>query len=195
VQTLAEQATVPTRETDDLFAELQARLEPQIRRFVRRLLSGSAVESAEDDIVQDVFISLYRNLHRIQPIENIRPYTFGIARKRCYTELRRQRRSHTDSPSLEVFEMIPDASVPHDEATHLLMLSLEVREAIDRLPELQRQTLILYTEEELSYVEIAQAMNTTVGTVKSRIHYAKRALRGLLKPATLDAIEGEFSHE
>jgi len=177
---------------NDTFAQVQALLEPDIRRFVRRLIGAS---DAVDDIVQDVFISLYRNLHRIQPIDNLRPYTFGIARKRCYSERRRWRRSREDLPDFEALEWLPDSASPPDEITHLLLLNLEVRGAIDRLPELQRQTLILYCEEELSYAAIAQVMNTTVGTVKSRIHYAKQALRGLLKPATLRAIEGELEHE
>ncbi len=177
---------------NDQFAEIQALLEPGIRRFVRRLIGPS---DAEDDILQDVFISLYRNMHRIQPIENLRPYTYGIARKRCYSELRRRRHNREELPDLAELEWVPDNGSLPDEITHLLLLTLEVREAINRLPELQRQTLILYCEEDLSYQEIAQVMHTTVGTVKSRIHYAKQALHGLLKPATLKAIEGELGYE
>jgi RNA polymerase sigma factor (sigma-70 family) len=66
-----------------------------------------------------------------------------------------------------------------------------VKEAIDRLPEMQRQTLILYSEEQLSYAEIAVAMDTSIGTVKSRLFHAKKLLRQMLRPETLQALENE----
>ena len=55
----------------DAFGELQAALEPPIRRFIRRLLG---YHEAEDDIVQTVFIALYRNTHRIDPVAHLRSY-------------------------------------------------------------------------------------------------------------------------
>ncbi|NWF68554.1 MAG: RNA polymerase sigma factor [Chloroflexi bacterium] len=89
----------------DAFQRLQAELEPQIRRFVRRILGDSR---AEDDVLQDMFVALYNNLDRIQPIENLRPYLYGIARNRCYSELRRERRyervSLDDEPDFEFDE-------------------------------------------------------------------------------------------
>ena len=55
-----------------------------------------------------------------------------------------------------------------------------VREAIDRLPEAQRQTVILHFEEDLIYEQTAAVMNVDVGTVKSRIHHARKSLRALV---------------
>jgi RNA polymerase sigma-70 factor (ECF subfamily) len=179
----------------DAFGLLQTQLEPQIRRFVRRLLGSS---DAEDDIIQDTFLALYENIDRIQPIENLRPYLFGIARNRCYSELRSQRRFDTvsvdDEPDIEfgTYTPVADDSTPPDEVTHWLLLHLEVQQAMDKLPELQRQVLIMYSEENLSYAEIAQIMNTSIGTVKSRLHYAKRALKSLLRWETVRTLEEEF---
>ena len=59
---------------------------------------------------------------------------------------------------------------------------------MDRLPELQRQTMILYCEEDLTYAQIAEAMTTDIGTVKSRIYYGRKNLRKLLKPEILEAL-------
>jgi RNA polymerase sigma-70 factor (ECF subfamily) len=181
---------------DEAFQQLQEELEPQIRRFVRRLIGSSF---AEDDIIQDTFIALYRNLDRIEPIEKLRPYLYGIARNRCYTELRSTRRmeavSIDDEPELDFGEtsiILADDASPPEEVTHWLMLHLEVQQAMSKLPELQRQVLVMYSEENLSYQEIAEIMNISVGTVKSRIFYAKRALRSLLRLETLKALEGEF---
>ena len=64
---------------------------------------------------------------------------------------------------------------------------------MERLPELQRQALILFSEEGLSYNEIAEAMDTSIGTVKSRLFHAKQGLRRLLRPDTLQALDVEFS--
>lgn len=175
------------------FAELRAQIEPSVRRFVRRLTGGS---DAEDDIIQDVFFALFRNLHRIEPIEKLRPYVFGIARRRCYDELRRHK---YDTVSLdeepddeEPYLAIASEDMPPDDVTHWLLLQLEVQQAMERLPEIQRQVLIMFSEENLSYQEIAEILETNVGTVKSRLHYAKRALRGMLRPATLEAIDAAF---
>jgi predicted DNA-binding protein YlxM (UPF0122 family) len=78
-----------------------------------------------------------------------------------------------------------------EDVTHWLLLKLEVDEAIDRLPAPQREVLLLYTEAELTYAEIAQALDISIGTVKSRIFHAKRTLRGLVKPHVLLAIQSE----
>ena len=56
-----------------------------------------------------------------------------------------------------------------EEVAHWLLLRLEVQAAMNKLPELQRQTLILHAEEGLAYQEIAEAMDTSIGTVKSRL--------------------------
>jgi RNA polymerase sigma-70 factor, ECF subfamily len=174
----------------DEFADLQRTLEPTVRRFIQRLIGTS---SAEDDIVQNVFIALYRNRHRIDLQGNIRPYLFGIVRNYCYDELRREKRTQgveLDGPSVdESIIGVSNAGNAQESSLHLKLLYDEVRQAIDRLPEIQRQLLILYCEEELSYAEIAEVMHTNIGTVKSRLFYAKRALRSLLKPRTLSAVE------
>jgi RNA polymerase sigma-70 factor, ECF subfamily len=171
------------------FADLQRELEPVVRRFIRRLIGLS---SAEDDIVQNVFLALYRHLHRIDR-ERIRPYLFGIVRNYCYDELRREKRTQgveLDAPNVdENIIGVSNAENAQETSLHVKLLYDEVRQAIDRLPEIQRQMLILYCEEELSYAEIAEVMHVSIGTIKSRLFYAKRALRSLLKPRTLSAID------
>jgi RNA polymerase sigma-70 factor (ECF subfamily) len=178
---------------DEAFGELQAELEPAARRFIRRLIGMS---DAEDDIVQDVFIALYRNLNRIEPVEKLRPYVFRMIRNRCYDELRRLGRFQAVSLDDEPLEAVASLQAPPEgqpeEVAYWLMLYVEVQEAMERLPELQRQALILYSEENLSYAEIADVMNCSVGTVKSRLYYAKKTLRQLVSVDTLAALDGEF---
>lgn len=178
----------------DAFGDLQTLLEAPIRRFVWRLLGTT---DAEDDIVQDSLIALYLNLDRIDPPENLRPYLFRIVRNRCYDLLRKRRRGEMLSLDDEPIEMWVSLNASSSEAgpeevTDWLLLHLEVQRAIDRLPELQRQTLILYSEENMTYQEIAEAMNCSIGTVKSRLFYAKRALRGLISAETLQVLDQVF---
>jgi RNA polymerase sigma-70 factor (ECF subfamily) len=180
----------------DAFAELQTRLESPMRRFIWRLIG---TQDAEDDIVQDSFIALYLNLDRIQPVENLRPYLFRIVRNRCYDLLRKKGRFEymsLDDEPVETFVSLHEAPMSGsqpEEVTHWLMIHMEVQQAMERLPELQRQTLILYSEENLAYAEIAEAMNCSVGTVKSRLFYAKKTLRQLISPETLKLLESEFN--
>ena len=192
----AESALLREARTGDnlAFDELQQRLEPPIRRFVRRLIG---VSHAEDDIVQDTFIALYKNMARIEPVENLRPYLFRIARNRCYDELRGLGRydevSLDDEPMTNwVSYNLEDDSPEPDDLVHWLFIYMEVQEAMERLPELQRQALILYMEQNLSYAEIAEAMDTTIGTIKSRLHHAKKTLRALLRPEIRELLEESF---
>jgi RNA polymerase sigma-70 factor (ECF subfamily) len=181
----------------EAFEQLQRALEPAVRRFVSRLIGDADLE---EDLVQVVFIALYQHIGRIDPPEHLRPYVYRMARNRCYDELRRQGRYRNVSLDEEAVEMhvsftsAGDAPT-HEDTAYWLLLHLEVREAMERLPELQRQALILYAEEGLSYAEIATAMDTSTGTIKSRIHHAKKSLRRLLRPETLHALDEAFRDE
>jgi RNA polymerase sigma factor (sigma-70 family) len=184
----------------EAFEQLHLRLEPPIRRFIRRLI-GNAEDC--DDLVQETFLSLYLNLHRIEPLSQLRAYTYQIARNACYSRLRKLKRR--DEVSIEEDEESPtgprlsfdlrDTGQAPEDVAHWLLLKLEVDEAIDRLPAAQREVLLLYTEGELTYAEIAQALDISIGTVKSRIFHAKRTLRGLVKPHVLLAIQAETGAE
>lgn len=180
---------------DVAFGALMLKLDAPVRRFVRRLLGAS---DAEDDIVQDAFFKLHRKLSRIEPEQGLRPYLFRIVRNCAYDELRTLR--HYDTVSLDdepietyaSFQHVSDNANSPEETAHWLLIQLEVQAAMDKLPELQRQTLILYSEEGLSYGEIAEVMNTTLGTIKSRLFHARKTLRQLLRPELLEALADEF---
>jgi RNA polymerase sigma-70 factor (ECF subfamily) len=180
----------------DAYSELQRLLEPDIRRYVRRKLYDPFTV---DDVLQETFLAFYRNLARIHPVENLRPYLFRIARNKCYDVLRRvQRRSEDVSLDDEPVRLSVSYTQAHrqpkpDDLTHWVLLQLEVEEAMQQLPDSQRETLSLYSEEQLTYAEIADIMACSIGTVKSRLYYAKKNLRGLLHPETLDVLDQEFS--
>ena len=173
------------------FDRLQETLDASVRRFVRRLVG---INEAEDDIVQDAFLALYMNLERLESSEHLRPFLFRVVRNRCYDTLRRQGRFRYVPLDAAVDDSAVDSSFltdrrrQPDEELHWTLLYTEVQKAIDRLPEIQRQTIVLYCEENLTYAQIAVAMATDIGTIKSRIFYGRKNLRKLLKPEILEAL-------
>lgn len=186
---------------DEAFEQLHAALAPGIGRFVRRML-GDGQEA--EDVVQDTLLALYLNLNRIEPVEKLRPYVFRIARNRCYDLLRRGGRyeevsmdaDEDDAVRVRVsFEIADDRVTPPEEVAHWMLLQLEVRDAMDSLPDLQRQTLMLFADENMTYAEIAEVMSVSIGTIKSRLFHAKKNLRARMKPETLAAIMEELGDE
>jgi len=178
----------------DAYEELQVLLEPDIRRFIQRKIYDPYTV---DDVLQEVFLAFYQNMHRIDPIENLRPYIFRIARNKCYDDLRKLERNENVSLDDEPVRMrvsFTEASTQPkpDDLTHWMLLHMEVQEAMAQLPENQREALILYSEEQMTYAEIADIMDCSIGTVKSRLYYAKKNLRGLMNPETLTVLDDEF---
>lgn len=172
------------------FDRLRHSLEPDIQRFVRRLIGTS---HSADDVIQDAFLSLFMNIHRIEPLSNLRPFLYRIVRNRCYDELRWKGR-FTTVPLEDLGDGGPaakgiaDPSPTPDDAVMRLLMMADVERAIDTLPELQRETMILFAEEGLSLVEVAEAMGTEVGTVKSRLHHARRNTLRRIPPGTRAAL-------
>lgn len=179
----------------DAYEELQGLLEPDIRRYVQRKIYDSYTV---DDVLQEVFLAFYQNLYRIDPVENLRPYIFRIARNKCYDDLRKLEKNDDVSLDDEPVQMRVSFSESHhqpkpDDLTHWMLLHLEVQAAMEQLPDNQREALVLYSEEQMSYAEIAEIMDCSIGTVKSRLYYAKKNLRGLMKQETLDVLDEEFA--
>jgi RNA polymerase sigma-70 factor (ECF subfamily) len=177
------------------FDGLQQQLQPRLRRFIGRLLgSYGGPGGPEDEVLQDAFFSLYCNLQRINSTEHLLPFLFRVCRNLCYDAARR-RRSRRSLPleDASVAQLAgPRLSIPQhpapDDAVAWGLLYGEVQRAIDYLPPLQQAALVLYSQEGLSYDQVAEAMGCDAGTVKSRIYYARRGLRRLLRPDVLEAL-------
>ena len=135
-------------------------------------------EQASLDIVQETFISAARNLHTLREDEKFGSWLFGIAHQKCIQRWRKQGRE-------KVFLEELAASPPDEESDPLEILLHAEQEAefmnlLNHLPLPQRSALLLHFVEEFSLEEIAAITGTNPGTVKSRLHYAKKALRKLL---------------
>src|SRR5262245_40091690 len=128
--------------------------------------------AAAEDVAQDVFLSLLRLPDRFDPNRGrLRSFLLGITRNLI---LKRWRDEHSwDHLDDEQFVARP-IEVERSEVAEI------VAEAVRSPPPLQREVLILAEYEELSLEEIARAVESEVGTVKSRLHRARENLRRIL---------------
>ena len=131
------------------------------------------------DIVQETFIAAARHLASLRDDAKFSSWLFGIARQKCAQHWRKPPRDH--EPIEELADVLPDDA---DDPRDWLIRREREEEFLARLaelPEPQREVLLLHFLEDFSLEEIADITDAPVGTVKSRLHYAKRALRKLLE--------------
>jgi len=126
--------------------------------------------SGAEDVAQETFIRAFRTLERSDPGETVRPWLYRIAVNTALNELRRRRRESTAyARSVASDEVDPTAA---SETRSV------VAEAIDKLPDNQRVAIICRYFLDLSEREMASVLGVRPGTVKSRLHLARRALAG-----------------
>ena len=136
-------------------------------------------EQTSLDLVQETFINAFRNLCTLRDDEKFGSWLFGIAHQKCIQQWRRRDREQDWREELE----LPDRG---ESPTELLIREeqeAEFMKMLQKLPVAQRSAVLLHFVEDFSLEEIAGITGTNVGTVKSRLHYAKRALRKLLEEA------------
>jgi RNA polymerase sigma-70 factor (ECF subfamily) len=132
------------------------------------------------DIVQETFINAARYLGSLRGDAKVGSWLFSIAHQKCLQQWRQQ---HVETVSLEAEEAeFPDAE--HEGPRELLIRheqAAAVRALLERLPVAQRAVVLLHFIESFSLEDIAHITNSQLGTVKSRLHYAKKALRKLIE--------------
>ena len=145
-----------------------------VYRFAWRMTSTAAVA---EDIAQDVFLSFLHQPDRFDPSRGtLRAFLLGIARNIALKRWRDEER--WEELGEEEFVTQP-ANVDHMERVEI---AETVGDAVRSLPPLQREVLILAEYEDLSLEEIARAVESEVGTVKSRLHRARENLKRVLAP-------------
>jgi RNA polymerase sigma-70 factor (ECF subfamily) len=174
-QQLYEQMLVLRSQIGDetAFEELVKLYGPHLLLFTRKMLASA--QDQIEDVTQETWLSIYRGLPKLRDASKFRPWAFRIARDRIYREYRRRKLPVTtvdDNVSAE----IPETT----DATFGIDLE-SVQSGLALIPPEQRETLVLRFFEEISYEDIARVTNCTIGTVRSRIHYGKRALKEALE--------------
>lgn len=142
-------------------------------------------EDAED-VLQDTFVSIYKNAKSLSDFEKLRPWIFSILKNTSYTRYKKRKREFPDEFVLDKAEKSP-TYLGEDEIEE----KSEIQDALMNLKEKEREVLVLYYYNDFSIEEIAKILNTFKGTVKSRLYRARKNLKKeLLK--TQEVYEGEL---
>lgn len=123
-----------------------------------------------EDAAQETFVRVLKNLHRWDQERDFLPWLLAIAGNRCRTALAARRRRPVPEPMVE---LVADDAPDRRPADHL---AEEVHLALADLRPEYSQAFLLFHDQELSYAEIAQAMDVPLGTIKTWVHRARRAL-------------------
>lgn len=144
-------------------------------------------EQAALDVVQETFASALRHIASLRDDTRFTSWLFGIAHQKCVQHWRRTRRDETVFAEPGEHDPVDGWSDDSVSDPRALLLQREQAEAffslVAQLPEAQRSALLLHVLEDFSLAEIAGITAVPVGTVKSRLHHAKRTLRQLVEAA------------
>ena len=170
------------------FQELVERYQARLLNFVYRTIGDR--EKAED-LVQEVFIRVYRHLHRFDRSKKFSTWAYTIASNLAKNELRNRSRN-----PLVLFQAIKknwqdedrplqyeDANSRPDDLYRKRHLRELVEDSVARLPEHHREVFVLRELEGKSYEEIAEITSCNLGTVKSRLNRARNSFAEIIAPA------------
>ena len=165
-----------------------------IQKYRERVLGiiYNMTSNREDaaDLTQDAFIKAFQSIHRFQGQSAFFTWLYRIAVNSALSHLRKHRlRSFfslekidsTEPVSREIIEALTDKTGA-DRDTYVHELQEKLNEAMLKLSIKHRTVVTLFEIEGLSHQEIADVMETSVGTVRSRLHYAKQLLQAELQP-------------
>ncbi len=148
----------------DEFEKLLRDVSSGVERFVRYRLPS---QTDADDVLQEVYLSAYRNFQGLKNKDAFKPWIISIARNKCNDYFR------VKAAQMEI--SIEELSQQELSTGRLGISTVHtVRETLDRLGDKDKQILYLYFWKELPQNEIAKLLKIPVGTVKSRLHTAKQ---------------------
>jgi RNA polymerase sigma-70 factor (ECF subfamily) len=169
------------------FSELVERYQTRLLNFIYRTIGD---RDRAEDLVQEVFIRVYRHLHRFDRSKKFSTWAYTIASNLAKNELRNRSRN-----PLVLFQTMQGASEDEDRPLqfedstsrpddmyrkrHLREL---VEDTVAKLPEHHRQVFVLRELEGKSYEEIAEITDCNLGTVKSRLNRARTAFAAIIEP-------------
>jgi len=141
------------------------------------------------DLTQETFIKAFQSINRFKGKSSFFTWIYRIAVNATYTHLRRNRlrrffsfeHMHEDLAPAEVLEAITAKTNLSKEGA-MKELQERLNEALQTLSLKHRTVVVLFEIEAMSHQEIAEVMNCSVGTVRSRLHYAKQQLQTQLQP-------------
>ncbi len=166
----------------DAFAHLVHLVSGGLYAIAFRILRDTGLA---EDAVQGALVSAWRELPRLREHDRFEAWLHRVLVNSCYVEVRRNRRWAANVRALPEYE----ASTP--DTSRSVADWDELERGFRRLPVDQRAVFVLHHYVGLPLVEIAETLGIPAGTVRSRMHYATRALRSAIEAARVPATEEE----
>nr|WP_022696095.1 MULTISPECIES: sigma-70 family RNA polymerase sigma factor [Ponticaulis] len=157
---------------DNNFKRELSELIPHLRAFARNLCSDA---TQADDLAQETLMRAWKARESYQEGTNLKAWCFTILRNTFYSEKRRSWRRQPLDP-----EVAEATLVSNDNPSDSMEL-LALRNALNELPDDQREALILVGAGGLPYEEVAEICGCAVGTIKSRVNRARNALAVIME--------------
>ncbi len=151
--------------------ELIQRYERPVRYFIRQLVENADVV---EELFQDTWLTVIRRIHTLTQPEKFTVWLYRVARNRVYGEYRRRRQT------VELSEMMEAPDNPQEEVMQFEDAA-KLHRCLGKLKPAQKEVLLLRFLEDMSYEEMAEVLECPVGTVRSRLHHAKQALKEKLE--------------
>ena len=171
--TLGRRLATDPRALKDCYAALSPMVLAYLRRFVPR-------DEAED-VLQQVFLDVWRSRDKFDPDRRLEPWVLRIAHRRAVDHLRRLSRSPVD-PAVELPDEVRDLDRATERFADRFGDAVVVRDALDTLSDEQRETLVLAYYGDFTQSQIAGRMGVPLGTVKARSSRGLRHLASVLVP-------------
>jgi RNA polymerase sigma-70 factor, ECF subfamily len=164
-----------------VFGALVKRYERELFGYLRRYLGD---QDLADDVFQNTFVQVFLKIRQYEPGRAAKPWLYAIATNQAIDALRRRNRRTADRPAETIsapdedgearplFELLPAPGDAPPDAAERTEQRERVRAAVDRLPDLLRQAVLLVYFQGMKYQDAAEVLDIPVGTVKSRLHAA-----------------------
>ena len=156
----------------EAFADLIAVMERPLIYYATSLIGN---QDAALDVIQDVWLKVVRGIRRLKDPGSLKPWLYAITHGVAVDRIRRDyKRDKAEQAQLDDAFNIDEPSFDEEDAT-------TIRDALSRLGVKHREVLVLHFLQDLTILEIANVVGCSEGTVKSRIHYAKRQMKQILE--------------
>jgi RNA polymerase sigma factor (sigma-70 family) len=181
-------------EQDRRISETVEREQTRLRNFIRRRVAD---QRDAEDILQEVFYEFVEAYRLMKPIEQVSGWLFRVARNRIIDLFRRRKPGSLSDPvtvgddgeELLLQDLLPSRDLGPDAAYARSVLLSELEEALDELPDQQREVFIAHEVEGRSFKDLSAETGVSVNTLIARKHRAVVHLR-----RRLQAIHDEFSN-